>query len=84
MIAARVQCDADGCERHFAAPGPELAPRPGPRLTRPEPRHTLVLTAPYLVLPAGWAACEDGRVLCSDHVPDWRDARISRREGREA
>lgn len=64
MIGLRVQCDADGCGRHFEVPGHELMPVPavnmGPMVGTAgapgsEGAVAIMLNGPVVPLPAGWA-----------------------------
>ena len=71
MITVRVQCDQDGCERHFVVADHELRPRAGLRVSAG--RDAVAFMSPYVVLGAGWRATgTDGeaRVYCAAHAPE--------------
>lgn len=79
MIGVRVQCDAEGCGRHLEMGDPDLLPGNGPRISvHGQRRACIVLSAPYVILAAGWTAAttDQGGVLvhCPDHATDWRTA----------
>jgi hypothetical protein len=70
MIGVRVECDEEGCGRHFEVGGHELTPMPSVMLGTGE---VGVVFAGQLVCPAGWAVGEEHpgivRVLCGTHAP---------------
>lgn len=75
MIGVRVECDAEGCGRHFAIDGREL--RPMPAVATRQDRAAVMFALSLVMLPEGWAAGEEEpgvlRVLCAAHAPAERE-----------